>query len=246
MTDRTGSGHRGIIAVVVAVVCAIAGVTSLYFAFNGGTHQPPQPTAAQAGRLPGSVAGPGPTSKPNSAAPSPAGKASPVPSPAATPTPVTGPVLAKSMPVSLDIPAIGVQSSLLHLGLNPDGSLEVPWKPLMAGWFEKSPTPGQVGPSVIAGHVDSWQTGPAVFYHLGQLTPGERVDVGRADGTTATFVIDGVRAYAKADFPTLAVYGNTNQAELRLITCGDWNPSRQEYDGNIVVFAHLTGSQRTS
>lgn len=248
MTHQPGSGHRGIIAVVVAAVCAIAGVTSLYLAFSGGDHQPPQPSAAQAGRLPGPGVVAQTGGSPTSGAQSPPTRTAskPTPAPAPRSTPPQGPVLPRSLPVSLDIPAIGVHTSLLHLGLNRDGSLEVPWKPLMAGWFDKSPTPGEVGPAVIAGHVDSWQTGPAVFYRLGQLSPGDRVDITRADGTMATFHIDGVRAYAKADFPTLAVYGNTNQADLRLITCGDWNPSRQEYDGNIVAFGHLTGSQKIS
>jgi len=136
---------------------------------------------------------------------------------------------------------VSIHTSLLDLGLNADGTLQVPWKPLLAGWFTYSPTPGEVGPSVIAGHVDSWETGPAVFYRLGDLSPGDQVDVTRSDGTVATFGVDAVRAYAKDDFPTQTVYGNTDRAGLRLITCGDWNSSQQEYDGNVVVFASLVG-----
>lgn len=94
---------------------------------------------------------------------------------------------------------------MLRLGLNRDGSLQVPWKPLLAGWFTHSPTPGQVGPAVIAGHVDSWETGPAVFYRLGSLTHGDAVMITRADGSRATFVVDAVREYRKDHFPTVPV-----------------------------------------
>jgi LPXTG-site transpeptidase (sortase) family protein len=150
-------------------------------------------------------------------------------------------VLDRSLPVRLDIPEVSIHTNLLRLGLNPDDTLEVPWKPLLAGWFTSSPTPGELGPSIIAGHVDSAETGPAVFYRLGELAPGDRVYVTRSDGTVATFAVNAVRAYAKDDFPTETVYGNTNRADLRLITCGDWNSEIQEYVGNTVIFASLVG-----
>ncbi len=126
----------------------------------------------------------------------------------------------------------------MALGLNPDQTLEVPSQPMLAGWYTGSPTPGQRGPAVIAGHVDS-QTGPAVFYRLGQLGPGDRIRITRNDGTVASFKVTAVRSYAKADFPTRAVYGNTARATLRLITCGNWNDDAKQYDGNVVVFAQL-------
>ena len=98
-------------------------------------------------------------------------------------------------------------------------------KPSEAGWYEYSPTPGQVGPSVIVGHIDTYQ-GPSVFYRLGAMRPGEEVDVGLADGTTAVFRVTGVRAYSKASFPSRTVYGPTSNAALRLITCGgDFDPT---------------------
>ena len=150
-------------------------------------------------------------------------------------------VLDRSLPVRLDIPEVSIHTNLLRLGLNPDDTLEVPWKPLLAGWFTSSPTPGELGPSIIAGHVDSAETGPAVFYRLGELAPGDRVYVTRSDGTVATFAVDAVRAYAKDDFPTETVYGNTNRADLRLITCGDWNSEIQHSVGNPVIFASLVG-----
>ncbi|THI94027.1 class F sortase, partial [Nocardioides sp.] len=151
-----------------------------------------------------------------------------------------GPAMPRSEPVRLDIPAVGIHTRLLRLGLEADGSLEVPSEPMRAGWYGGSPTPGQRGPAVLAGHVDS-PTGPAVFYRLGDLATGSRIEITRADGRVARFRVTAVRAYAKEDFPTRTVYGNTARATLRLITCGDWNDDTDEYDGNVVVFAELAG-----
>lgn len=149
------------------------------------------------------------------------------------------PVLIRSTPVRLDVPSVGIHTRLMKLGLNPDDTLEVPSKPLLAGWYTGSPTPGQRGPSVIAGHVDSKETGPAVFYHLGQVKPGDRVRVTLQDRTIASFKVTAVRSYPRKDFPTWTVYGNTDGATLRLITCGDWDDEIKEYGGNVVVFAEL-------
>jgi sortase (surface protein transpeptidase) len=148
-------------------------------------------------------------------------------------------VLARSVPVRLDVPSVRIDTNLLRLGLNANGTLQVPWKPLLAGWYKGSPTPGQLGPAIIAGHVDSWATGPAVFYHLGQVAVGARVLVTRADRSVATFKVTSVTTYPKKTFPTRTVYGDVNRAELRLITCAGWNSSTQEYDANVVVFARL-------
>jgi LPXTG-site transpeptidase (sortase) family protein len=150
-----------------------------------------------------------------------------------------GPALPRSVPARLDVPSVGIHTDLVRLGLNPDGTLEVPSEPLLAGWYTGSPTSGERGPSVIAGHVDSVETGPAVFYRLGQVQPGDRIEVTREDGIVAHFTATAVRAYAKSDFPTQTVYGNTSRATLRLITCGDWNDESRSYDGNVVVFAQL-------
>ena len=149
----------------------------------------------------------------------------------------------------IDVPAIGATSELLQLGLNPDGTAEVP--PLardsQAGWYRGSPSPGEVGPSVILGHVDSAEYGPGVFFRLGDLRQGDQIAVDRSDGSTAVFTVDRVASFPKNDFPTLEVYGNTDRAELRLITCGgDFAPSARSYLDNIVVFASLTGSRPTS
>lgn len=153
-----------------------------------------------------------------------------------------GPSLSRSAPVSLDIPAIGVHSRLLHLGLNPDGSIQVP--PIatassLAAWYKGSVTPGQIGSSVIEGHVDSYQ-GPAVFFRLGQLRPGDAIDIRLANGVTAIFKVTGVREYAKDKFPAATIYGATRNAALRLITCGGpFDNATGHYLGSTVVFASL-------
>jgi hypothetical protein len=142
-------------------------------------------------------------------------------------------------PVRLLIPAIGVATPLLRLGLEADGSMAVPADFGRAGWFAGGPAPGQVGPAVIAGHVDS-RTGSAVFYRLRELRPGQVVLVERADRTRLRFVVSQARSYPKAEFPTGAVFGPVGSPELRLITCaGDFDRARGSYRDNLVVFAHL-------
>ena len=149
-------------------------------------------------------------------------------------------MLPASDPVALDIPAIGVKSvDFVGLALAKDGSIEVPTDFAQPGWYTLGPTPGELGPAVISGHVDS-KKGPAIFYRLGAVKAGEQVKVGRKDGSSATFVIDKVARYAKADFPTRLVYGPTKRAEIRLITCGGaFDQATGHYVDNIVVFGHL-------
>jgi Sortase domain len=141
------------------------------------------------------------------------------------------------LPVALTIPAIGVRTSLIHLGLTAAGELQVPPSTAVAGWYTGGPRPGAIGPAVIAGHIDS-HVGPGVFFHLSQLRPGDQVYVRRADGTLAVFRVTAVTSYAKDRFPTLAVYGPTPDAELRLITCGGaFDPRLRAYLSNTVVYA---------
>jgi hypothetical protein len=162
-----------------------------------------------------------------------------------------GPSLARSLPVSVRIPAIGVDSRLLHLGLNRDGTIEVPsiqTSADKAAWYKYSATPGQVGASVIEGHVDTTQ-GPAVFFRLGALHPGNTIEVTLADGVTAVFRVTGVREYAKTRFPARAIYGATDFAALRLITCGGgFDYATGHYLSSTVVYASLASSRpaRTS
>jgi hypothetical protein len=160
-----------------------------------------------------------------------------------------GPTLPRSVPISVDIPAIGVHSSLLHLGLNANGTIQVPsltTSANMAAWYKYSATPGQIGTSVIEGHVDSYQ-GPAVFFRLGALLPGDTVDVTLADGVTAVFRVSGVRQYLKVDFPAKTIYGASNYAALRLITCGGaFDYATGHYLSSTVVFASLASYRRSS
>jgi hypothetical protein len=162
-----------------------------------------------------------------------------------------GPSLARSEPVEVRIPAIGVDSRLLRLGLNPDGTVMVPSLQTSAGlaaWYKYSATPGQIGASVIEGHVDSVQ-GPAVFFRLGALRPGNTIEVTLADGVTAVFRVTGVREYEKSRFPARTIYGATDFAALRLITCGGaFDYTTGHYLSSTVVFASLASSRpaRTS
>lgn len=145
----------------------------------------------------------------------------------------------------LDVPAIDVYHRLIQLGRNPDGTLEVPSLDdvQVPGWDRYSPTPGELGPSVVAGHVDSAEQGDGVFYRLGALSRGDQVNITRADGTVAVFAITGVNTYAKIDFPTLTVYGNTDVAALRLITCGgSFDAQSNNYRDNVVAYGTLLGS----
>jgi len=166
--------------------------------------------------------------------------------PAAAPIPApVGPIAAVAqpqsagvpLPVALTIPAIGVQTRLIHLGVTAAGTLQVPASTAVAGWYTGGPRPGAIGPAVIAGHIDS-HVGPGIFFRLSQLRPGDRVYVRRADGSLALFRITAVRSYAKDHFPTLAVYGPTPDAELRLITCGGiFDPKLGSYLSNTVAYA---------
>jgi sortase (surface protein transpeptidase) len=142
-------------------------------------------------------------------------------------------------PARLQIPAIGVSTPLVRLGRLPDGSIEVPHAWNTAGWYDQGPRPGQPGPAVILGHVDS-KKGPAVFYRLRDLRPGDVVRVGLTGGRILVFRVQRVERYPKDKFPTEAVYFPTLDRELRLITCGgDFDYAKGSYADNIVVYATL-------
>jgi hypothetical protein len=148
--------------------------------------------------------------------------------------------LAPSQPSRIMIPTIGVSASFVRLGLKPDGEMETPGDPDKVGWYTESPTPGELGPSIVAGHV-TWNRNPSVFFRLGALRPGDRVQIRRADGKTAVFTVTKVASYPKDRFPTTEVYGNVNHAGLRLITCGgEYVKSAHRYLANVVVYARLT------
>ena len=156
-----------------------------------------------------------------------------------------GPVavpMPESEPVSIEIPSLGVSSEVMDLGLRPDGSMEVPPGAYPAGWYTAAPTPGELGPAILAGHVN-WNGEQGVFFELHKMAPGDDITVRRRDGSTARFRVDDVAQYPKNEFPTEAVYGNIDHAGLRLITCGgDFDSSAHSYLDNIVVYASLVGS----
>jgi LPXTG-site transpeptidase (sortase) family protein len=142
-------------------------------------------------------------------------------------------------PELLRIPSLELTTRLVELGLQPDGSVEVPTNPALAGWFRRGPPPGSPGSSVILGHVDSLQ-GPAVFARLGELRRGDAVVVQLEDGSTVRFSVYSVRTYPNADFPAQQVYGRHGRRELNLVTCGgDYDASRGGYQANVVVNARL-------
>lgn len=149
--------------------------------------------------------------------------------------------LARSAPVSVRIPAIGVSAPVQKVGKNADGTVQVP--PLdihnLAGWYQDGPAPGQDGPAVILGHVDS-ATGISVFYYLKNLRAGNTIYVTLTDGKMAAFVVDGLQKVAKDAFPTAAVYGRADYPSLRLITCGGtFDKATGHYLDNVIVYAHM-------
>ncbi|MET9130505.1 class F sortase [Streptomyces antibioticus] len=144
------------------------------------------------------------------------------------------------MPDRVRIPAIQVDAPVMPVGLDADGWVAAPppEDPNLAGWFTGGVTPGEKGTAVVVGHVDNTQ-GPAVFYGLGALKKGNRVEVVRQDGKTAVFEIYGIEVFAKNDFPGDRVYASKGTPELRVITCGGGFSKANGYDGNVVAFARL-------
>ncbi|GAA4311580.1 class F sortase [Streptomyces venetus] len=152
-----------------------------------------------------------------------------------------GPHLPRSRPVRLLIPRISVNAPFTDLAIGRSGQLEPPPpdNTNLVGWYAKGVSPGEAGTAIIAGHVDT-ATAPAVFAQLGEVKKGDRFHVVRADGRKATFVVDDTDSYAKDDFPSERVYGDTPDAQVRLITCaGAYDRQARDYTENLVVFAHL-------
>ncbi len=178
--------------------------------------------------LSGGRPGESPRSAPASVIPTPLGSVAPLAPPS--------PAVPVAPPVSLTIPEIGVRTSLIHLGITRQGTLQVPSSTSVAGWYTGSPRPGEIGSSVIAGHIDSYR-GPGVFFRLIDLRPGNLVYVRRADGSLVMFTVTAVHMYAKSHFPTAEVYGPAPDAELNLITCGGtFDDATHNYLSNVVVY----------
>ncbi len=208
---------------VLGVLAAVAALLSVAFAtglIGGTTGQ------ARAARPDPTPIAAGPSAQPS--APSPAPLAQRV-------TPMK-----RSVPTRVVIPSIAVNSTLMDLGLNKDGTLETPPGAFPAGWFTGAPTPGELGPAIIVGHV-RYNT-PGVFARLSDMRRGDWVDVDRKDGSTARFRVTRVEHFAKSSFPTDKVYGNIDHAGLRLITCGGLDAKTSEFEENVVVFADLVST----
>ncbi|KAK1183112.1 class F sortase [Streptomyces sp. NBS 14/10] len=205
-----------------AAASALIGVFLIYNSVDAASTQPTQKKPA--------ISGPTLTPRPQTAAPQEVR---------------LGPALPRSPARHLDIPSIGVSAPFTELTLDRSGVLIPPPADNnnLAGWFNGGPSPGERGNAIVAGHVDT-KTGPAVFYPLSALKTGSRVTITRADGIVATFVVDSVETFNKANFPDERVYGQTPDAQLRLITCGgSYDRAVRDYTANVVVFAHLDSFQ---
>lgn len=164
-----------------------------------------------------------------------------IPAPKVTaPKPEIPTGLPRSEPTHINIPSVGINYPVKSMGRNDDGSMQIPelFDPV-TGWYKYSPTPGEIGPSIIVGHVDTYK-GPSVFWRLGQIQPGEIVEVTRADGSVVKFKVEALKQFDQDNFPTKEVYGNLDYAGLRLITCGGtFNRATGSYTQNTVVFASI-------
>ncbi len=157
-------------------------------------------------------------------------------------TPVAPLTLARSLPTHIAIPSQNIDVDITPVDRDSNGAIALP--PLfawLAGWYDLSPTPGELGPSIIVGHVDTYQ-GISVFWNLRYVQQGDTVAISRADGSTANFTITALEQYDQNNFPTQMVYGNTSDAELRIITCGgNFDTTTGHYTQNTVVYAKLVG-----
>ncbi len=240
--SRRSVANAAISAVTVLALCSGAWLLSS----GAETHVPPQPSAAQA-RGAGETAGAEETGEAGLAGESSGSHAdqrSADPRSADPHSAAPDPALPPSPPDRIRIPSIRVDAPLMGLGLTRTGSLDVPpaERTNLAGWYEAGTTPGETGTAIVAGHVDN-ADGPAVFYRLGALKKGSTIEVDRRDGGTALFSVDAVEVYDAKAFPDKKVYGPAPRPELRVITCGGGYSRTTGYQGNVVVFAHLTGSR---
>ncbi|WP_217705976.1 class F sortase [Verrucosispora sp. NA02020] len=155
----------------------------------------------------------------------------------------TGPLMPSSPPTRVSIPSLKISAPTVPLGLQPDGTMQVPDTATDVGWYTKAPTPGALGPAVLAGHVN-WKGHDGSFHDLAALAPGATLTVDREDGSRATFTVTKTERHPKDTFPTDAVYGPVDHAALRLITCGGpFDTARDSYRDNIIVYATLTHAQ---
>jgi hypothetical protein len=233
-----GRGTPRIVVGIALVTLFLGGAGLLGAAFTSAAPPPPQPpedvVAEVSPAVPesqiGASVGPGAGTPAVGAA---ADHAPVVPTPAGLP---------RSEPTRITIPKIKVDAAIIPVGVNENGTVQVP--PLnraqLAGWYRFGATPGEPGNTVIVGHVDSAKIGPAVFFRLGALRPGDTIGVTRADGRLATFVVERIKSYPKTAFPTDLVYGATDRPGLQVVTCGGkFDRKTREYPDNIVVSARF-------
>lgn len=245
MTSRFGDRCRSLLAAATVPLLLLTGCAAPAPSDAAGTQPtftvaaPPSPSEMEMTTT-APATPPTPSDVPTEPA-EPASAQPETPSVEPQPTGNTPQVLDRSLPVSLSMPSHGVRSGLLYLGLQANGSLEVPpgHPGAPAAWYRNSPTPGEPGPSVFLGHVNASDGGPGVFAWIKQLNPGDTIEITREDGTVATFAVDRGEQYSKNAFPTQAVYGNTVGPELRLITCDGYDPATGTFNDNYVVYAKL-------
>lgn len=232
----------GLVATAVAVVGLVGGLSAIGVALASQRRAPfVRPVNDASGATLAPVIGASDTWL-NSVLPDRASATYSVPDAIPVPSEIV-PVMLSSQPVALDIPAIDVHSVVNDLGLTSEGALETPAPGPHyneAAWYRYSPTPGELGPAILLGHIDSAADGPSVFFRLGEVEPGDEVSVTRADGSVAVFIVDAVHSYPKDDFPTELVYGDIDHAGLRILTCGGaFDDAAGHYLDNVVVFASL-------
>jgi sortase (surface protein transpeptidase) len=152
------------------------------------------------------------------------------------------PTFARSRPVTLTIPALGIKTVVGTLGLQADHQVMVPTSAHVVDWYDDGPTPGQIGSAVILGHVDSF-VGPGTFFYLKDLKAGDTITAKLADGVITHFVVVKVVEYSKTAFPDQLVYGSHGTRSMQLVTCGGtFDHKTGHYESNIVVFSRLVSS----
>lgn len=232
--QQNGTRRRHVLVVAACAALVAVGGGAAVWAATQQVEAPPAPPAAEAT--------PSDTSGGTAASPSPAPSSAPREPSSAPASPSAVAPLDSSRPVAVRLPAIGVESPVHGLGLAEDGTLQVPSGARYdeVAWYDGSPTPGEVGPSVLEGHVTGTGYTPSVFFELGDTRPGDRIEVDREDGSTAVFEVTEVKSAPKADFPRVDVYGATDAPELRVITCGGtFDVSTGHHLDNVIVFATL-------
>ncbi|GAC1381708.1 MAG: hypothetical protein NVSMB43_22850 [Pseudarthrobacter sp.] len=237
MGTKNSSSRRGrLTASAVAALLLAGGITTIGFGLHA---QPPAP-----GPISSVSAGPVQETSPDADTAAAEGPAAAASTPPALVPPALAAALPASIPVRVEVPSIGVDAALTPLGKQANGEVQTPsGEPgSPGGWYQDSPTPGQTGSAVILGHVNATNSDVCLFYRLHELAPGQTITVTRADHTAAVFTVDKVDVYHKSTFPTVKVYQNADGPEVRLITCGGFNPATREYLDNTVVYARLTSS----